>query len=95
MAWRRREPASPAERARLGRALLASTAAGIVVYVLVVHAGLPALAAWLPPEGREWLRRAFAEHPARVLAAIVAASALLALPVLGAFLWASGPRRRR
>ena len=75
------------------RAFVASFAAGVVVYVLVVRAALPAIARTLTPEQIEWLRRAFATHPWVVLASIMLIATVLALPVLLAFRLAFGPMR--
>lgn len=82
----------PRERQRrLLRAVLASAATGVVIYLVVVLLALPELQARLTPAQVEWLRRAFVRHPAAVLGGISAIAALLGLPVLGVFRWVYGP----
>ena len=84
---------SPVRLRRLLRAVLASTATGVVVYFTVMHLALPTLAAKLSPHGREWLRQALATHPYWVMAAVVGLAAIAALPVLAMFRFVYGPRR--
>jgi hypothetical protein len=88
-------PLTPEMQRRLVRALLASAVTGAVVYLLVMHLGLPALQARLTPSQIDWLREVWLRHPAAVLGAIVVAAALSGLPVLGAFRWVYGPLRLR
>ena len=87
-------PRSPEQLRRLLRAFLASTATGVIVYFLVTRLALPALASKLSPEGREWLRHAWAGHPYWVLIGVVAISAFAALPVLITFRLVHGPFRK-
>jgi Family of unknown function (DUF6338) len=75
---------------RLVRALLASTATGAVVYLLVVRGALP-LTQRLTSGQIDWLRSAFRDHPWMVLGSIAIIAAILALPVLAAFRIAYGP----
>ena len=78
---------------RLIRAWVASVVTGVVIYYLVIRLGLPALSNHLTDAQVEWLRIQFRAHPARVMASIAAAAAILALPVLAAFRLAYGPFR--
>jgi hypothetical protein len=80
----------PAQR-RLMRAIVASVATGVALYLLVMHVVLPAVTARLTPAQIDVLRQAFAKHTVLVLGGIVCLSALLALPVLGVFRWVYGP----
>jgi hypothetical protein len=75
------------------RALLASVATGVVVYLIVIRGALPLLTRRLTPEQIDWLRRAFNAHPSVVLGGIAAVAAILALPVLVAFRIAYGPMK--
>jgi Family of unknown function (DUF6338) len=76
---------------RLVRALLASTATGAVVYLLVVRGALPLLTQRVTSGQIDWLRSAFRDHPWMVLGSIAIIVAILALPVLAAFRIAYGP----
>jgi len=80
---------------RVVRASLASCAAGLLIYLLVIHIALPRLADKLTPGNRQWLHDAFAQHTTVVLGAIAGIAAILALPVLGVFRWIYGPLRRK
>jgi uncharacterized membrane protein YcjF (UPF0283 family) len=75
------------------RALAASVATGVAVYVTVVRLGLPSIARSLSPEQVDWLRRAFATHPWLVMSSAMVMALALALPVLIAFRLAFGPMR--
>jgi hypothetical protein len=79
--------------ARFLRALAAAAATGVLVYAAVVRVGLPRLARQLTPQARDWLRRAFAEHPFGVLAGVLVIAGILALPPLGVFRLVYGPFR--
>jgi hypothetical protein len=79
---------------RLVRALLASIAAGVVVYLVVVRGALPLVTRRLTSEQIEWLRTAFNDHPWVVLGSIAIIAAILALPVLVAFRIVHGSWRR-
>ena len=70
---------------RMVRALLASIATGVVVYLIVIRGALPLLTRRLTSEQINWLRTAFAAHPRVVLGSIALIAAILALPVLVAF----------
>jgi hypothetical protein len=85
---------TPEARRQLVRAMVASAAAGCVIYVLVTLVAFPLLQARLTGSQVEWLRQAFDRHPGAVLGAIAAVAALLALPVLGVFRWVYGPWSR-
>jgi hypothetical protein len=78
---------------RLIRALIASLATGISVYLLVMRGAMPAIARGLTPTQIAWLRRAFLEHPWLVLASLAVVAAILALPVLLTFRLAFGPMK--
>jgi len=78
---------------RLVRAFVASVAAAVVIYVLVVRGGLPAVARSLTPGQIDWLRQAFTTHPWVVMSSIMVVALVLALPVLIAFRLAYGPMR--
>jgi len=78
---------------RLVRAFVASVATAVVIYVLVVRVGLPAVARSLTPGQIDWLRQAFATHPWVVMSSIMVVALVLALPVLIAFRLAYGPMR--
>ena len=73
------------------RALAASTASGVIIYLLVIHVVLPGVQARLMPAKIQWLREAFANHPLIVLGAIFVLAAVLATPVLCVFRWVYGP----
>jgi hypothetical protein len=75
------------------RALAASVATGVAVYVTVVRLGLPSIARSLSPEQVDWLRRGFATHPWLVMSSAMVIALVLALPVLIAFRLAFGPMR--
>lgn len=75
------------------RALAASVATGVAVYVLVVRMALPSIARSLSSEQVDWLRRAFATHPWLVMSSLMVVALVLALPVLIAFRLAYGPVR--
>jgi hypothetical protein len=70
---------------RMVRALLASVATGVVVYLIVIRGALPLLTRRLTSEQIEWLRSAFNDHPWVVLGSVAITAAILALPVLVAF----------
>jgi len=78
---------------RLVRAFVASVATAVVIYVLVVRVGLPAVARSLTPGQIDWLRQAFTTHPWVVMSSITVVALVLALPVLIAFRLAYGPMR--
>jgi hypothetical protein len=61
----------PAQQWRLLRAIAASVITGAAIYLLVMHIGLPAIAAQLTDAQVARLRQAFVERPAIVLGAIV------------------------
>jgi hypothetical protein len=75
------------------RALLASVATGVVVYLIVIGGALPLLTRRLTPEQVDWLRTAFDVHPWVVLGSIAIMAAILALPVLLAFRIVYGPMK--
>ena len=79
--------------ARMVRALLASVATGLVVYLLVIRGALPVLRRRLTSEQIDWLRGAFKAHPWVVLGSITMIAAILALPVLAAFRIVYGPMK--
>jgi hypothetical protein len=83
------------DRRKLLRAVVASAAAGAVIYLLVMQWALPAVQARVTPAQVEWLRDAMKDHLVAVLFAIVAIAALLGLPVLMVFRWAYGPMVER
>jgi len=78
---------------RLVRAFVTSVATAVVIYVLVVRVGLPAVARSLTPGQIDWLRQAFTTHPWVVMSSIMVVALVLALPVLIAFRLAYGPMR--
>ena len=65
------------DRRKLLRAVVASAAAGAVIYLLVMQWALPAVQARVTPAQVEWLRDAMKDHLVAVLFAIVAIAALL------------------
>ena len=71
--------------ARMVRALLASVATGVVVYLIVIRGALPLLTRRMTTEQIQWLRNAFDDHAWVVLGSIAIIAAILALPVLVAF----------
>ena len=75
------------------RALAASVATGVAVYVMVVRVALPSIARSLSSEQVDRLRRAFATHPWLVMSSLMVIALVLALPVLIAFRLAFGPMR--
>jgi hypothetical protein len=79
--------------ARMVRALLASVATGLVVYLMVNRGALPLLTRHLTSEQIDWLRGAFNAHPWVVLGSITMIAAILALPVLVAFRIVYGPMK--
>jgi hypothetical protein len=79
------------DRGKLLRAIVASAAAGAVIYLLVMQWALPAVQTRVTHEQVEWLRDAMTDHLVAVLFAIVAIAALLGLPVLMVIRWAYGP----
>jgi hypothetical protein len=81
------------DQRRLVRAFLASTATGVVVYLIVIRGALPLLARRLTSSQIDWLRDAFRGHPWTVLGTIASIAAILALPVLIAFRLAYGPMK--
>jgi hypothetical protein len=78
---------------RMVRALLASAATGVVVYLIVIRGALPLLTHRLTSAQIEWLRSAFNDHPWAVLGSIAIMAAILALPVLLAFRIVYGPMK--
>jgi hypothetical protein len=78
---------------RMVRALLASAATGVVVYLIVIRGALPLLTRRLTSEQIDWLRSAFDAHPWAVLGSIATVAAILALPVLVAFRIVYGPMK--
>lgn len=78
---------------RMVRALLASVATGVVVYLIVIRGALPLLRRRLNSEDIDWLRRAFDAHPWAVLGSVAIIAAILALPVLLAFRIVYGPMK--
>jgi hypothetical protein len=76
---------------RLAAAMLVSVAVGAAIYWLVIVRGLPALAHRLSDEQILALRDGLRTHPLRVLGAVLAAAAALALPVLVVFRLVYGP----
>jgi hypothetical protein len=89
-----RRSLTPEAQRQLVRAMVASAAAGCVIYVLVTLVVFPLLQARLTSRQVEWLGRAFDRHPGVLLGAIAVVAAVLALPVLGVFRWVYGPWRR-
>jgi len=79
--------------ARMVRALLASVATGIVVYLIVIRGALPLLTRRMTTEQIQWLRNAFDDHAWVVLGSIAIIAAILALPVLVAFRIVYGPMK--
>ncbi|HKX00013.1 MAG TPA: hypothetical protein VJN43_19885 [Bryobacteraceae bacterium] len=77
------------------RVLVAAALAGALTLALVDYALLPFAARKLNAAQRLWLREACAKHPGWLVLAIVLATAMLALPVLLAGLWAARRDRRR
>jgi hypothetical protein len=75
------------------RALLASVATGVVVYLIVIGGALPLLVRRLTPAQINWLRSAFQSHPWAVLGSIAVVAAVLASPVLLAFRIVYGPMK--
>jgi len=75
------------------RALLASVATGVVLYLIVIRGVLPFLTRRLTSEQIEWLRGVFNAHPWAVLGSIATIAAILALPVLVAFRIVYGPMK--
>jgi hypothetical protein len=75
--------------------ILAAGSTGGVLIVLIQNVLLPAVARRLSEPQIDWLRQAFARHPAWVLAAIAVIATLLGVPVLLAVLWAGRPRTPR
>jgi hypothetical protein len=73
------------------RAITASAITGAAIYLLVVHIGLPAVAAQLTEAQVAKLRQTFVEYPAVVLGAVVGIAGVLGLPVFGVFRWVYGP----
>jgi hypothetical protein len=84
---------TPRVDARMVRALLASAATGVVVYLVVIRGTLPLVTRRLNPEQIDWLRSAFDNHPWVVLGSIAIVAAILALPVLVAFRVVYGPMK--
>jgi len=78
---------------RMVRALLASVATGVVVYLVVIRGALPLLRRRLTAEQIDWLRSGFNDHPWLVLSSIAIIAAILALPVLVAFRIVYGPMK--
>ena len=60
---------------RMVRALLASVATGVIVYLMVIRGALPLLTRRLTSEQIDWLRSAFTDHPWGVLGSIAMQSA--------------------
>jgi hypothetical protein len=65
--------------------MLVSVAVGAAIYWFVIVRGLPALAHRLSDEQILALRDGLRTHPFRILGAVLAAAAVLALPVLVVF----------
>ena len=80
---------------RLVLATCGAAATGVIMYLLVVRLGLPALAVRLTDAEVGWLRETFRVHPRLVAGAILAAAAALALPVPVVFRVMYGPLRGR
>jgi hypothetical protein len=76
---------------RLAAAMLVSVAVGAAIYWLVIVRGLPALARRLSDEQILALRDSLRIHPFRVLGAVLAAAAALALPLVVVFRLVYGP----
>ncbi len=70
------------KRERLVKALLAAALTGMVELGLVQYVLLPGLARGLTTNQVQWLRETIAGHTTGFLLAIVALTAVLALPVL-------------
>ena len=81
------------DQQRTVRALLASLATGIVVYLIAIRGALPLLTQRLTAEQIDWLRRVFNDHPWMVLGGLAIVAAILALPVLAAFRIVYGPMK--
>jgi hypothetical protein len=75
------------------RVLLGAGTTGAAV-LLVARAVMPKLAREITPTQRIWLRDTFAAHTGWVLGAMLAATAVLALPVLLVALWMLRRERR-
>ena len=86
---------TPEMRRRLLLAIAASAVTGGIIYLLVIHAVLPGVQAWLTPAHIEWLREAFTNHPLMVMGIIFVFAALAATPVLAVFRIIYGPLMRR
>jgi hypothetical protein len=80
-----------ADGRRLAAAMLVSVAVGAAIYWFVIVRGLPALTYRLSDEQILALRDGLRTHPLRVLGAVLAAAAVLALPVLVVFRLVYGP----
>ena len=85
---------TPEMRRRL-RAIVASAATGVIIYLLVVHVLLPGVQARLTPAQIKWLGEAFANHLPIVLGVIFVLAAVLATPVLCIFRLVYGPLVRQ
>ena len=82
---------SEARERRLVAAMLASAVAGAVIYWLVIVRGLPAVVHGLTDVQVLALRDGLRTHPVRIAAGVLAAAAVLALPVLLVFRLVYGP----
>jgi len=79
--------------ARMVRAVLASVATGVVIYLIATRGALPLVTRRLTSEQIDWLRSAFDAHPWVVLGSIAIIAAILASPVLIAFRMVYGPMK--
>jgi hypothetical protein len=81
---------------RVGNAVALAGLAGAAIMSLVLYVILPAVAQRLTAPQIAWLREVFNAHTGLTLFAILAAVALLGLPVALVALWAArlGPWRR-
>jgi len=64
---------------------------GVVIYLVVIRVGLPALSTRLTDQQIDWLREEFRVHPMRMLSGVLLTAAVLALPVLAVFRIVYGP----
>ena len=69
------------------KALLAAAVTGAGMLVLLQYLALPRLEREVSPAQRIWLRYVFMTHTGWFLVAIVALTAIVALPVLFVALW--------
>jgi hypothetical protein len=78
---------------KLLRAMAASVAVGVGIYLFVIEWALPSVQSRLTPAQIEFLRQSMTHYPAAVLFAVTAIAAVLALPVLIVFRVMYGPLR--